>query len=603
MLALKSHRPALGGRLRLLLLAVALGIAATVFSPFKAGRVSAQTGGGSARMIAFDRDGEIFVMTEDGGTQTDLGPGYDPSWSPDGQRLAITFPDNSESSTIHVVNVDGSGGVALTDSGHDYGPTFSNDGSRIAFTSSRREDPSDTGDRVYLMNADGSDQHKLFANAPSGLVAESQPAWSPDGQRLAFIGESVEGGLSKEDVYVANADGTGLARLTNFGNIDLQNTLAWTRDGRQVAFTANRDIQTITVDGAHVLTDLTNSGDADEHQPNYTSDGTKIVYSLTNFNDGTTSGIYVMNADGTGATFTGVQGEVPEWKPEAVTQPSPTPTPDPTPNPTPAPTPDPSPSPSPSPTPNPTPAPTPQAELSVTLTATPAQPTVGGNLFYNLVVKNNGPDAASGIVASFIRPQGLDLVSASGALCSQSPQSPLVTVCRMGNIAAGSQTSISITTRPTVAGDISVNSLVNSTVADPDKSNNTQGLTLTVAGGACVEEITSSVGQLIVPVGKGANRQVRQVITARNNTGRTINGLVHFVFDGLPASVEGSGNTRLSRTTCAAPLGRKYVTVGAGRTPPAWKPGQVITLTVDFSNPARVPVNYKLRIYTGAGYP
>src|SRR6201986_5463801 len=113
MLTVKTQRPALGGRLKLLLIVLALGIAVTTFSPFRTGRASAQARG-AARMIAFDRDGEIFVMTEDGGTQTDLGPGYDPSWSSDGKKLAITFPENSEPSNIYAVNVDGSGGGALS---------------------------------------------------------------------------------------------------------------------------------------------------------------------------------------------------------------------------------------------------------------------------------------------------------------------------------------------------------------------------------------------------------------------------------------------------------------------------------------------------------
>lgn len=602
MLAIKTHRPALGARLKALLFAVALGITLTAFSPLKTGRVAAQTsGGGSPRQIAFDRDGEIFVMNEDGSNQTDLGPGYDPSWSKDGKRLAITFPETSETSNIYVVNVDGTGSLPLTDSGRDFGPVWSSDGEKIAFTSDRRVDASDTGAyRIYLMNADGSNQQKVFSSAPSGLVSESQPAWSPDGKRLAFIGETVENGLSAFDVYVVGADGTGLARLTTFRSIDVQHTLAWSRDGQKIAFTAAHDIQTIAADGSGSLVDLTGGNNSEEFQPAYTSDGSKIVYSAMDFSDSTQSGLYVMNADGTGQTFKGVQGQDPEWKPEAVAQPTPTPTPDPSPSP--SPTPSPTPTPTPSPAPSPTPAPTPQADLSVTLTASPDQPTVGSNIFYTLVVKNNGPDTAKGVTASFIKPQGLDIVSVTG-LCRQSPQTPTTTACRLADIAAGSQSSISFVARPTTAGDITVNSSANSTVADPVPANNTQALTLTVASGGCVAEITGSVGQLIIPAGSQSARQVRNVIIARNNTGHAINGLVHFVFDGLPANVEGGAGTTLSRTRCAAPIGRKYVTVGAGKTPFVWAPGQVITLAVDFSNPGRVPVNYRLRIYTGAGYP
>jgi dipeptidyl aminopeptidase/acylaminoacyl peptidase len=477
MLVIRTHRPAPGRRFALLLFAIALGVAFQLLSPFGAGRASAQAGDPSARQIAFDRDGEIFKMNADGTGQTDLGPGYDPAWSPDAQKIAITYPETTETTNVYVIDADGSNRVALTDSGNDFGPAYSPDGSRIAFTSYREaEPPNGSPYRIYLMNADGTGQQKLFADSPSGLSAELQPAWSPDGQRIAFIGSSVEGGLLVSDVYVVNADGSGLMRLTTFGNIDYSNTLAWSRDGQKIAFTAHRDIQTISAEGAGVLTNLTNSGASDDGQPSYTSDGSQIVYASNNFDDDTLDGIYVMNADGTAATFTGAKGADPEWKPETVAQPTPTPSPDPSPSPSPEPTPGPSPEPSPEPSPSPTPAP-------------------------------------------------------------------------------------------------------------------------------CVEEVTNAVAQAIDRPGNQSRKQVRHTIYVRNTSGRALNGLVHFVFDGLPASVDGDKNTTFFRTRCAEPLGRKYTTVGVGLNELVWQPGQVIKLEVDFFNPEREQINYNLRIYTGPGYP
>ncbi|MDQ3745723.1 MAG: hypothetical protein M3444_15210, partial [Acidobacteriota bacterium] len=118
MLVIRTHRPAPGRRLALLLTAIALGVAFQLLSPFDAGRVSAQAGGPAARQIAFDRDGEIFKMNADGTGQTDLGPGYDPAWSPDAQKIAITYPETTETSNIYVMDADGSNRVALTDSGN-----------------------------------------------------------------------------------------------------------------------------------------------------------------------------------------------------------------------------------------------------------------------------------------------------------------------------------------------------------------------------------------------------------------------------------------------------------------------------------------------------
>ena len=73
-------------------------------------------------------------------------------------------------------------------------------------------------------------------------------------------------GLSKIDVYVVNADGTGLVRLTNVGNLEPANTLAWTPDGTRIAFTTRLDINTISTDGAGVPVNLNNSTGSDDRQ-------------------------------------------------------------------------------------------------------------------------------------------------------------------------------------------------------------------------------------------------------------------------------------------------------------------------------------------------
>jgi TolB protein len=103
---------------------------------------------------------------------------------------------------------DGSGVTKLTDNpASDSEPAWSPDGQKLAFTSDR-----DGDNEVYVMNAaDGSGVTKLTDNP----AFDSEPAWSPDGQKLAFTSDRDGLDLGDFDVYVMNADGSGpVDRLT-----------------------------------------------------------------------------------------------------------------------------------------------------------------------------------------------------------------------------------------------------------------------------------------------------------------------------------------------------------------------------------------------------
>ncbi len=109
-------------------------------------------------------------------------------------------------------------------------PSWSPDRRHVAFISARRGDAD-----VYVMNADGTGVRRLAGAARRGSD-ELYPAWSPDGRLIAF--SSAHDGSGH--VYVVRADGSGLRRLTTTpAGIDNQQP-RFSADGRSVLFVSNR---------------------------------------------------------------------------------------------------------------------------------------------------------------------------------------------------------------------------------------------------------------------------------------------------------------------------------------------------------------------------
>ena len=93
------------------------------------------------------------------------------------------------------------------------------------------------GGNIWTIRADGTQARLLLRNAYS-------PSWSPDGTRLAFV----SGRSGDEEIYVARADGTGVARLTRSAGPDLSPT--WSSDGRRLAFSRKAEIWTMNANGS-----------------------------------------------------------------------------------------------------------------------------------------------------------------------------------------------------------------------------------------------------------------------------------------------------------------------------------------------------------------
>jgi Tol biopolymer transport system component len=209
-----------------------------------------------------------------------------------------------------------------TPGGAEAGPTPLGGGyGQIAFASARSGSV-----QIYLANTDGSNLQAL-TNMENGAC---QPAWSPDGAQLVFIspcrgrGEFWENLYNNSSLYVINADGTGLKTLTNAPGSDYEP--AWSPDGKRIAFTSLRDgkreVYVLNLESGAVTRLTTAAGDVQENsQPKWSPLGNQIVYVAKRF---TAYQIWVMSDTGEGKQQIVRSGQelwdyLPVWAPDGQT--------------------------------------------------------------------------------------------------------------------------------------------------------------------------------------------------------------------------------------------------------------------------------------------
>jgi TolB protein len=262
---------------------------------------------------------DVYLIDADGSglrrLTADPHADFDPALSPDGKQIAYRHQDGEDSSTeVFVMNGDGSGAHNVSHQKEaDWGPSWSPDGKRVLWNCQR---DLTVGFQACVANPDGS---ALKTIRPQAWV--EYPAWSPDGTKIAFMGQ--EAGASGDDpnydIFVMNADGSGVRPLTDAPGSD--GWPAWSPDGTRIAFSTTRNDC-----GNSDAPDCRSSGDigpfhelwvmnadgSDQHRlsasfgqfSSWSPDGSFIVFS---------PGLTVIRPDGTGQAsiqVTGVGGEI-----------------------------------------------------------------------------------------------------------------------------------------------------------------------------------------------------------------------------------------------------------------------------------------------------
>jgi TolB protein len=151
-------------------------------------------------------------------------------------------------------------------------PAWSPDGERIAYV--RRAGTIGRAD-IWFMKTSGRGRTRVTSTA----VPERDPSWSPDGTDLIYAARTGPGEPFR--IFVANADGSGLDQLTTQAAGSADRAPVWSPDGSRIAFVSNRaggfpELYLMSANGTGVVRLTTNS--FVDANPSWSPDGTRLVF-------------------------------------------------------------------------------------------------------------------------------------------------------------------------------------------------------------------------------------------------------------------------------------------------------------------------------------
>lgn len=241
-------------------------------------------------LIAFqgNRGGppSIFTVSPNGSNLKRLGTGLQPAISRNGKKL-VFVRSSPGGADLWLMNIDSGKVAKITDDAKTNAePAISPDGETVAFIGNARgEDPEP--DHLFVIDADGTHERQLIRSQKS---VDREPSFSPDGKRIVFVRGPGESQLMT--IAVSGGDPTPVTeRSAPFSSPE---SPSYAPNGNHIlfdAFSQGNKLYTVGTDGKDL--EQVSKGDDEVLEPAYSPDGSSIVFRRGRE-------LFTMDSDGSG---------------------------------------------------------------------------------------------------------------------------------------------------------------------------------------------------------------------------------------------------------------------------------------------------------------